>query len=67
MAMVKSVKLKLSFDVDNGEKILKKSKTIQNISQEATEDGLVEVAGKLYDLIDGTSGETTKIVESILA
>ena len=64
--MIKSTKLKLGFEIDKDGKTQMKSKTIANISQEATEDSLRAAANSLYQLIDGSPAETTKIVESTI-
>ena len=64
--MLKSVKMKLDFEIDRDGKTRMKSKTISNISQEADDAKLKVVANSLYDLIDGTMVETTKVVESTI-
>lgn len=64
--MIKSIKMKLGFEIDNGGKTQMKSKTISNISQEATDENLKNVANILYQLVDGNSIETTKVVESTI-
>ena len=38
--MIKSIKMKLGFEIENGGKTQMKSKTISNISQEATDENL---------------------------
>ena len=64
--MIKSIKMKLGFEIDKGGKTQMKSKTISNISQEATDENLKKVANILYQLVDGNSIETTKVVESTI-
>ena len=64
--MIKSIKMKLGFEIDNEGKTQMKSKTISNISQEATDESLKNVANVLYQLVDGNSIETTKVVESTI-
>ena len=64
--MLKSVKMKLGFEVDRDGKTRMKSKTISNIYKEASDDNLKLVASSLYELIDGTKVETTKVVESTI-
>lgn len=64
--MIKSTKLKLGFEIDKDGKTQMKSKTIANISQEAQNENLKAVANSLYQLIDGSPAETTKIVESTI-
>ena len=64
--MIKSIKMKLGFEIDNGGTTQMKSKTISNISQEATDENLKNVANILYQLVDGNSIETTKVVESTI-
>lgn len=64
--MLKSVKMKLGFEVDRDGKTRMKSKTISNISKQASDDNLKAVSDSLYVLIDGTKVETTKVVESTI-
>lgn len=64
--MIKSIKMKLGFEIYNNGKTQMKSKTISNISQEATDENLKKVANILYQLVDGNSIETTKVVESTI-